>query len=390
MEQSKSDQDKHSLLEFLEALKKASKDLQIHPIFITNDPQPNMETILNLESEVDTILSTDPDFFKLTQLLCNLKTLFGKLERYREYSLKSFFFRQITRCEIYQVAFTMEIEIQACIDKENVQNLVKTLQEVVGIEEEKVRVLKRFERRLSQGFDRDYQELVLRGKVFPILELLLYDSTCSTTVREHGALAIVALVRFNRDVFVGMVLMSGIVQALLPLASFCSMQVLCSLVTLIRTPLIDEMELHGEILRILSLFRSSEDLSIEVGTMDCICQIAYFGRIEVIESMLEKGLIERLVELQRSKHVDYLTETHQSKETEEGVRLGLEIVKIEGDWPFASCVARFSVQVEVGEGLSPVEKKEIKGEILRRIREASASEAEAATIVAEVLWGSSP
>ena len=390
MEQSKSDQDKHSLLDFLEALKKASKDLQINPVFITNDPQPSMETILNLESEVDTILSTDPDFFKLSQLLRNLKTLFGKLERYREYSLKSFFFRQITRCEIYQVAFTMEIEIQACIDKEYVQNLVKTLQEVVGIEEEKVRALKRFERRLSQGFDRDYQELVLRGKVFPILELVLRDSTCSTTVREHVALAIVALVRFNRDVFVGMVLMSGIVQALLPLASCCSMQVLCSLVTLIRTPLIDEMELHGEILRILSLFRSSEDLSIEVGTMDCICQIAYFGRIEVIESMLEKGLIERLVELQRSKHGDYLTETHQSKETEEGVRLGLEIDKIEGDWPFASCVARFSVQVEVGEGLSPVEKKEIKGEILRRIREASASEAEAATIVAEVLWGSSP
>jgi hypothetical protein len=145
MEQSKSDQDKHSLLDFLEALKKASKDLQINPVFITNDPQPSMETILNLESEVDTILSTDPDFFKLSQLLCNLKTLFGKLERYREYSLKSFFFRQITRCEIYQVAFTMEIEIQACIDKEYVQNLVKTLQEVVGIEEEKVRALKRFE-----------------------------------------------------------------------------------------------------------------------------------------------------------------------------------------------------------------------------------------------------
>lgn len=390
MEQSKSDQDKHSLLEFLEALKKASKDLQINPIFITNDPQPNMESILNLESEVDTVLSTDPDFFKLSQLLCNLKTLFEKLERYREYSLKSFFFRQITRCEIYQVAFTMEIQIQACIDKEHVQNLVKTLQEVVGIEEDKVRALKRFERRLSQGFDRDYQELVLRGKVFPILELLLCDSTCSTTVREHVALVVVALVRFNRDVFVGIVLMSGIVQALLSLASCCSMQVLCSLVTLIRTPLIDEMELHGEILRILSLFRSSEELSIEVGAMDCICQIAYFGRIEVIESMLEKGLIEKLVELQRSKHGDYLTETHRSRETGEGGRLGLEIDKCESDWPFASCVARFSVQVEVGEGLSPVEKREIKGEILRRIREASASEAEAATIVAEVLWGSSP
>lgn len=396
MEQSKNDQDSHSLLEFLEALKKASKDMQTNPIFITNDPQPSMESILNLESEVDTILSSDPSFFKLSQLLCNLKTLSEKLRRFQEHSLKSFFSRQITKCEIYQVAFTMEIEVQARIDKENVQNLVRTLEEVVDIEEEKVRVLKRFERRLSQGFDRDFQEVVLRGKVFAILESILCDSTRSTRVREHVAHTVVALVRFNRDVFVGMVLMSGIVQALIPMASCCSRQVVCSLVTLIRTPLIDEMGLRGEIPRIVSLFCSSEDLSIEVGTMDCICQIAYFGRMEVVESMLEKGLIEKLVELQRSTNGDSLIETHQSKEREmavvgeEGERSGMEIDEIERDLPFAGCVARFSVQVEVGEGLGPAEKKEIKVEILRRIREASVSEAEAATIIAEVLWGSSP
>ncbi|KAJ6745411.1 ARMADILLO-TYPE FOLD PROTEIN-RELATED [Salix koriyanagi] len=368
MEQSKNDLDSHSLLEFLEALKKASKDMQTNPIFITNDPQPSMESILNLESEVDTILSSDPNFFKLSQLLCSLKTLSEKLRRFQEHSLKSFFSRQIT----------------------------KTLEEVADIEEEKVRVLKRFERRLSQGFDRDFQEVVLRGKVFAILESILCDSTRSTRVREHVAHTVVALVRFNRDVFVGMVLMSGIVQALIPMASCCSRQVVCSLVTLIRTPLIDEMGLRGEIPRIVSLFCSSEDLSIEVGTMDCICQIAYFGRMEVVESMLEKGLIEKLVELQRSTNGDNLIETHQSKEREmavvgeEGERSGMEIDEIERDLPFAGCVARFSVQVEVGEGLGPAEKKEIKVEILRRIGEASVSEAEAATIIAEVLWGSSP
>uniref|UniRef100_A0A6N2LF20 Uncharacterized protein n=1 Tax=Salix viminalis TaxID=40686 RepID=A0A6N2LF20_SALVM len=364
MEQSKNDQDSHSLLEFLEALKKASKDMQTNPIFITNDPQPSMESILNLESEVDTILSSDPNFFKLSQLLCNLKTLSEKLRSFQEHSLKSFFSRQVTKCEIYQVAFTMEIEVQARIDKENVQNLVRTLEQVVDIEEEKVRVLKRVS-------IEDFQEVVLRGKVFAILESILCDSTRSTRVREHVAHTVVALVRFNRDVFVGMVLMSGIVQALIPMASCCSRQVVCSLVTLIRTPLIDEMGLRGEIPRIVSLFCSSEDLSIEVGTMDCICQIAYFGRMEVVESMLEKGLIEKLVELQRSTNGDNLIETHQSNGERDGG-------------------GGFSVQVEVGEGLGPAEKKEIKVEILRRIREASVSEAEAATIIAEVLWGSSP
>ncbi|CAK7353766.1 unnamed protein product [Dovyalis caffra] len=377
MEKSKGDQDNHSLLQFLESLKKASKDLQTNPIFVTNDPQPTTETILNLEREADLMLCSDPNLFKLSQLSCNLKTLLEKLKKYKECSLKSFLCRQITKYEIYQVACTMEVEIRTCIDKEYVQNLVETLR-VVGFEEEKVKVLKEFKNRLSKGFDREFQELVLKGKVFSILELLLCDSTCSKRVREHVALAIVALVRFNRDVFVGMVFMGGIVQALITMASCCSMQALCLLVSLIRTPLVDEMELRGEIPKIVSLFCSSEDLSIKAGTMDCICEIAHFGRIEVIKAMLEKGLVEKLVELQRSTH------------DEESVKLGLEIDEMERDWLFGSCVARFSVHVEVGQGLSQVQKKEIKREMSRRIREASVSEAEAATIIGEVLWGSSP
>lgn len=58
--------------------------------------------------------------------------------------------------------------------------------------------------------------------------------------------------------------------------------------------------------------------------------------------------------------------------------------------PFASCVARFAVQLEVGEGLRQREKRAFKQEILKRVKEASVSDAEAATIIAEVLWGSSP
>ena len=58
--------------------------------------------------------------------------------------------------------------------------------------------------------------------------------------------------------------------------------------------------------------------------------------------------------------------------------------------PFASAVARFAVQVEVGEGLSPREKREAKLEILRRAREAAVSPAEEATVRTEVLWGATP
>ncbi|KAK3211860.1 hypothetical protein Dsin_016566 [Dipteronia sinensis] len=58
----------------------------------------------------------------------------------------------------------------------------------------------------------------------------------------------------------------------------------------------------------------------------------------------------------------------------------------DNDSPFSNWVSRFAVQIEIGEGLSSKEKMEI----LKRVKEASASEAETATIVAEVLWGSSP
>ena len=107
--------------------------------------------------------------------------------------------------------------------------------------------------------------------------------------------------------------------------------------------------------------------------MDCISQIAYyFGRREVIEEMIKQGLIiDNLMELQRSS----INTTDQNPEN---------------DSPFSNLVSRFAVQVEIGEGLSSKQKMEIKLEKLKRIKEASVSETETATIVAEVLWGSSP
>ncbi|KAF5776448.1 hypothetical protein HanXRQr2_Chr12g0524401 [Helianthus annuus] len=78
--------------------------------------------------------------------------------------------------------------------------------------------------------------------------------------------------------------------------------------------------------------------------------------------MLEADLVKRLVELQRCENGDV----------------------------FGSCVARFAVQLEVGEGLRQREKRELKQEVLKRVREVSVCEAEAATIIAEVLWGASP
>ncbi|GLT43659.1 hypothetical protein SLA2020_175950 [Shorea laevis] len=370
------------VLSLLKSLQKASKDLQNNPIFTMNKTQFSIEPFSDIDKDANTILSGNPRLIKLSQLLCSLKSLLGKLQKHQGYSLSSILQRQITNYKICQAAYAVDAEIQGYIDRESVENLVNVLEES-DEEDEKVRVLVDFEKRLSRGFDLCFQEWVLKGKVFSILEHFLCDATCSMKVRNQAALAIAALIRFNKDVFVGLVLMGPTVRALISMASACSIQVVSLLIKTIRIPLVDELETYKEITRIISLL-SSENVSIQVAAFDCILGIAYYGRYEAIENMLRVGLIKKLVELQRSEHGDNFPEKIPEEEEEEDEDRYVE------KYPFAGCVARFAVQVEVGEMLSEEEKMEFKLEILRMVREVSVSEAESATIAAEVLWGSSP
>lgn len=377
------------LLALLDALKMASKDLQCNLIFLNNTDfsksKTTFEALSKLEAEAGNLLSTDPNLFIISQLLCNLNTLLEMLEKSQGYSLSSLLCRQITSYKISQVAFTIEAEIQAFLDRENVQILARTLKDSED-EDQKVKVLIEFRNRVCQGFNRDFQDLVLRAKVFSILETILCDSMCSNRVRDQAALVIDALVRFNKNVFVGLVFMGPIVGALVSMGSCCSIQVLCSLIKFIRTPLIDEMESNGEIPRIVNLL-SSEESPIQAASLDCILELAYCGRKEVIEAMLGGELVEKLMELQRLEQGNEDLEKGQLFQTENEGVCERDFVQ---NYPFEICVVRFAVQIEVGEGLNKVEKIEVKLEILRRVRAASVSEAESATIEAEVLWGSSP
>lgn len=251
---------------------------------------------------------------------------------------------------------------------------MKTLEQGGGSsneEEEQVKALVEFQQRLSQGFDLDFQELVLKAKVFNILERTLFEPFSSKRVQEEAAMGIACLVKFNKNVFVGLVLMGPTIKALIAMASSCSIRVLSSLVSFIRSPLVDEILCNGEIPRIVS-FLCSEDLCLRVAALDCVLEVAYIGRREVIEAMLEEGLVKILMDLQRRDSWDR--------------------VKCDEDFdsPFGSCVSRFAIQLEVGEGLSPEEKREIKLEVLKMVKEVSQSDAEAATVSAEILWGSSP
>ncbi|KAF2310583.1 hypothetical protein GH714_014922 [Hevea brasiliensis] len=104
------------------------------------------------------------------------------------------------------------------------------------------------------------------------------------------------------------------------------------------------------------------------------------GFNQAVEAMLEEGLIKKLVELQRSVlggdliDMGRFDEKETNKtETVEGKleRRGSREKRFLDSHPFASCVARFAVQLEVGEGLRQREKRAFKQEILNRVKEAS-------------------
>jgi hypothetical protein len=196
--------------------------------------------------------------------------------------------------------------------------------------------------------------------------------------------------------------MGRTIGSLITMASSASIKVLCSLIRSIKSPLVDEIESHGGIPKIINLL-DFQDLELRVLAMDCVLEIGYFGRKDAIEAMLREGLIRKLVELQRSELGGALIDMGRNGSSNggENEEVGVGVGGVEGKrgsrersflerHPFASCVARFAVQLEVGEGLRQRERRAFKQEILVRVREACASDAEAATIIAEVLWGSSP
>ncbi|KAJ7979003.1 Armadillo-like helical [Quillaja saponaria] len=393
-----SQEDGPRVLKVLEALKQASHELQTHPSHKLHESHSSaIKALLELENESDKILSKDPNLSALSQHLTDLKTLVESLQKSGGHSLRSFLSRRISTYSISRIAGSIESEIQAWIDREIIDNLTRALEDPFRDEDKLVTLLIQFEERVSQGFSRKLQDLVLESKLFSLLESVLCNPNYSKRIREHSAFGIAALIRFNKDVFVGHVLMGATVRVLIAMASTQSIEVLCSLIRSIKSPLVDEIESNGEIPKIIS-FLNFQDLQMQVLGLDCVLEIGYFGRKEAVDTMLKEGLIKKLVELQISELGGDLIDLgwHTEKENREVSVVGL-VGKRESrekrfidKHPFASCVARFSVQLEVGEGLRQREKRAFKQEIVRRVREASVSDAEAATIVAEVLWGSSP
>lgn len=386
------------VLKALEALKAASKDIETNSDDSADCNSPSMKALLELHTGSDDLLSGDPKLTTLSSLLSRLKSLASSLNssthdgRRRGVGLASLLRRRSTDGEggeISRVAGSIGSELQSWIDRRSIDWLISS----ATSDDEKTSLLAVLESRLAQGFDRGFQDLLLRSNAFAAVESLLSDQASSKSVRERSAAAILAFVRFNKDVFVGEVLMGPTARSLVSIASPTSLRVLNGLIAAIRSPLVDQLYADGEIGRIVSLL-SSASVEVSVAAFETVLEMGYFGRKEAVDEMLDQGVVEKLVELQRSELGGSLMEMEAEREGQ-GVKVGgvrrrreeRESRFMEGH-PLASCVARFWVQLEVGEGLRQREKRALKLEVLRRSKEAAGSDAVGATIVAEVLWGS--
>ncbi|CAA6670471.1 unnamed protein product [Spirodela intermedia] len=281
--------------------------------------------------------------------------------------------------EISRVAESIESEIQSWIDRESLGRLVSSLRSIGASpsslsskdeEDALTNLLKAFEERLVRGFDRKFQDLVLRSGAFPAVAAVLAVAAVPLRIRERCAAAVSAMVRFNRDVFVGHVLMGG-GGAAGDLSSSSSMRVLLFLVAAIKTAIVDEIHADGQIPCLVG-FLSSPELDMAEAALELLLKVSYYARKEAVDAMIAANVVKRLVVLQQSPHGGALIEMDDEGSTA-AAGGGAPPLRRR---PFASCVARLAIQMEVA------------GDP-RCVREAAASEADAATIIAEVLWGAS-
>jgi hypothetical protein len=359
---------------------------------------PALHALLALEASADDLLAGDPDLRALRRLLARIRALSWRAEPSSSQpdgggvvgEVRARCRRCKARRGIARAAGEAASEIQAWADRELAARLVAALRRGGKQSDARARaLLGELESRLAaEGrFDARLQDAVLRHGVFAAVEARLTDPA----VGDGCAAAVLALVRFNRDVFVGPVLMGPAVGALVSAAASSSsspspLRALNGLVDAIRTPLVDELHGRGELPRLVSLLCAAAP-RVRALALELVLRVAYYGRGEVLEALLAEGLVKRLLCLQRSDGCLGAGAGGSATDTDgEGPDTALSASRR----PFVSAVARFAVQVEVGQGLGPRERRLAKLDILRRVREAAVSPAEEATVLAEVLWGATP
>ncbi|KAK9715143.1 hypothetical protein RND81_06G145800 [Saponaria officinalis] len=358
-------EERQDLVKVVQLLKEACQELQRKP----SSSRSRNELIQLVDTITsDTNINININMPRVSEQLSSLKSLLDTLHATPAHS---FVRRRLTAHQISRLASSIESDLQAWLDRQLVDSLLQSFNSSDS-DSQLLLLMCQFQERLSQGFNLRLQELILKSNLFSQLETIVAHTCQSMAVREQAALCIEALISFNKNVFVVQLLMGPTTKSLISMATPCSFKVLSSLITSIKSPLVDEIHNSGLIPSILSFLTSSSS-EMQLIALECVMQIGYYGRKDAVEAMLNAGVVEMLLHLQ--------TSTCSGDDEDDDN---------DSSHPLGTCVADFAVQLEVGQGLRQREKRAFKHHILRRLRDANAtlSHAQAATIQAQVLWGS--
>eukprot|EP00249_Psilotum_nudum_P022836 c28654_g1_i1 orf=1113-2363(+) len=304
--------------------------------------------------------------------------------------------------EMERIAHSIESEVQSWLDQHDIGQLGKLL--CNGSEDAKVKAISDFEAFARKGYDPQLQETILSSGLVEILASLLEPNAATLRVQREAASALSTVVHFNKDIFVGLMLMAGLVEKLLNMLSFgsedLSLVAVCTLSSLTfagKGAIVDEIQSKGGVKKLIDLL-DGKSRPLQRAAMDCIFEIAYYGRREVVETMLEQGVMKKLAWLQCSvddglEQIDLVDSKGNAVGSQDSNSDKMEadsiVIPVQGNMqknPFANAVSRFALQLGVSAGLRKREKRALKQEILRRVKDVMPDDAEVADVTAEVLW----
>lgn len=309
--------------------------------------------------------------------------------------------------EVGRIGQNMESKLQSWLDQQGIREVADVVSS--GSEDARLKAISSLENVVQKGFDALLQDTILSSGLVEKLAALLEPGAASWDVQKEAAFALAALLNFNKDIFVSLVLMAKVVGNLLKLMDAQPEQhvlvlvcVLKSLLSAGQTLIADEIFAQDGVAKLVNLL-DHKSQAVKLAGLDCVFELAYHGRMEVVQKMFELEVIQKLGSLHQSSmsacengNGELLTNSKQERSIDLLRPNGgmvpesnkqMQVNKVGKTLhPFSNAITRFALHFAVGTGLRKRERRALKQQFLKQIKEIVHDDAELANITAEILW----
>ncbi|KAH7438401.1 hypothetical protein KP509_04G013500 [Ceratopteris richardii] len=257
---------------------------------------------------------------------------------------------KIRGSEIERIGQSMETELQSWLDQQTVRKVADVISKGSS-EAEQVHTINSF------------RELVQKG----------YNAVLQDTILSAG-------------------LVEKLAGLLVPVVN--------NMLSVGQTIVADEIFACDGVSKIVELL-DHDSRALQLAVMDCIFELAYCGRVHVVNLLFQLEVIKKLALLQENnatkEDMFASAESDKNKSTEEqesplgGSSDSFILIQTQEkgsveEGSFKDAVTKFALHLSIGTGLRKREKRALKQEFLKQIKEVLKDDTEVANITAEVLW----